>query len=78
MSHRSQRRLNPRKLLLSKWTAVSPQQQEKHFIVTQVVEPDTPEAPIESVVLQAVMTRRDRVVAWRDLTNADCWHQGWH
>ena len=34
------RRLNPKKLLLSKWTAVTPHDKEKHFIVTGVIEPE--------------------------------------
>lgn len=29
-------RLNPRKLLLSKWTAAHPQRREKHFLVTEL------------------------------------------
>ena len=77
MPLRSKRQLNPRKLLLSKWSAVSPLNKEKHFIVTEVVEPAEPEGPIEAVVLQAVMTRRSETVAWKELTDASRWHQGW-
>ena len=29
-------RINPRKLLLSKWTAAQPKHREKHFLVTQL------------------------------------------
>ncbi|HSX70275.1 MAG TPA: TIGR02450 family Trp-rich protein, partial [Pseudomonas sp.] len=29
-------RLNPRKLLLSKWTARAPQNRERHFLVTEL------------------------------------------
>jgi len=29
-------RLNPRKLLLSKWTAALPQNREKHFLVSEL------------------------------------------
>ncbi|MEZ8121272.1 TIGR02450 family Trp-rich protein [Vibrio splendidus] len=29
-------RINPKKLLRSKWTAVSPIKKEKHFMVTEV------------------------------------------
>jgi hypothetical protein len=31
-----QHRLNPRKLLLSKWTAVQPHNREKHFLVSEL------------------------------------------
>ena len=32
----ARQRLNPGKLLLSKWTAVQPQNREKHFLVSQL------------------------------------------
>ena len=35
-------RLNPKKLLLSKWTAVTPTSKEKHFVVIKVIEPEPP------------------------------------
>ena len=35
-------RLSPRKLLLSKWTAVTPRNKEKHFFVIRVTEPEPP------------------------------------
>jgi hypothetical protein len=34
--------LNPQKLRLSKWTAVNPQEKEKHFLVTKVINPEAP------------------------------------
>ena len=38
--------LNPRKLLHSKWTAVNPQDKEKHFLVTQIIDPEPPGSPV--------------------------------
>lgn len=70
-------RLQPRKLLLSKWTAVVPQQRERHFLVTGVVEPQQPGQPVEQVHLQAVLTRRTRTLDWRELTDPAVWRQGW-
>ena len=35
-------RLSPKKLLLTKWTAVKPRNREKHFVVTRVIEPEPP------------------------------------
>lgn len=69
--------LNPAKLLLSKWTAVVPQRREKHFLVTRVVQTDSAAAPIEFVELEAVHSRRSRIVPWRDLVDPDVWQQGW-
>jgi tryptophan-rich hypothetical protein len=70
-------RLNPRKLLLSKWTASQPRGKEKHFMVIKVHKPDTPAAPIEWVELEAVMTRRVQRIVWQALTDAAQWQQGW-
>jgi len=70
-------RLSPKKLLLSKWTAVSPQNREKHFLVTRVFEPDPPEAPIEWVEIEAAHSRRSMRIAWRELIDASRWRQGW-
>ena len=70
-------RLSPKKLLLSKWTAVAPQHREKHFVVTRVIEPDVPGTPVEQVELQAVHSGRSLTLPWRDLTDSTRWHQGW-
>jgi tryptophan-rich hypothetical protein len=70
-------RLNPRKLLLSKWTAVQPQHKEKHFLVTRVLLPDDPSQPITEVELEAVYTRSSRIIPWQSLTDSSCWRQGW-
>jgi hypothetical protein len=37
--------LNPKKLLLTKWTAVKPIAKQKHFLVSRVIEPDLPTDP---------------------------------
>lgn len=69
--------LSPKKLLLSKWTAVHPRDKEKHFLVTQVLEPDQPGGAVESVELEAVHSRRTRVLPWRELRDPDRWRPGW-
>ena len=71
------RRLNPNKLLLSKWTAVAPSKKEKHFIVTRVIEPEPPAMQIEFVELEAVYSQRSFTLRWRELTDVSCWLQGW-
>jgi tryptophan-rich hypothetical protein len=70
-------RLTPRKLLLSKWTAVAPQNKEKHFIVTRLIEPEPPSVPPEFVEIEAVRSRRSAILPWRDLTDTGKWKQGW-
>ncbi|MGA1195667.1 MAG: TIGR02450 family Trp-rich protein, partial [Candidatus Latescibacterota bacterium] len=48
--------LNPEKLYHSKWTAVKPQNKEKHFIVTKVLKDDNDR--VQDVVLEAVLTKQ--------------------
>lgn len=69
--------LNPKKLLNSKWTAVTPTHKEKHFMVTQIIYPDQPETPITQVALEAVHSKRTQVLLWRELINKTVWLQGW-
>lgn len=69
--------LSPKKLLLSKWTAVSPVAKQKHFLVTKVIEPAPPSERIEWVEIEAVMTKKVTQIAWRDLTDQSLWIQGW-
>nr|WP_295508150.1 TIGR02450 family Trp-rich protein [Accumulibacter sp.] len=71
------RRLNPKKLLLSKWTAAMPHGKEKHFIVTGVIQPESPATRIENIELEAVYTRRVFSLSWRDLGDGQRWLQGW-
>jgi tryptophan-rich hypothetical protein len=73
-------RLNPDKLLLSKWTAVQPQRREKHFIVTRLLRPEAPgqpPGPVIEVVIEAVHSGRSRALPWRELTDTRHWLQGW-
>lgn len=71
-------RLNPRKLLLSKWTALQPRNKEKHFIVVRLIEPEDPAQAISEVELEAVYSRHSHIIQWKTLTDAAVWRQGWH
>ena len=77
MNSSTRRILNPKKLLLSKWTAVSPQNKEKHFIVTKLVLAPPPATEIVAVELEAVHSRRSAQLAWRELADQSQWLQGW-
>ncbi|NMX71428.1 TIGR02450 family Trp-rich protein [Pseudomonas sp. WS 5532] len=68
-------RLNPTKLLLSKWTAARPRNKEKHFLVTELFRDD--EGTVLEIELQAVMTRRAERLPWQTLQNAEDWCMGW-
>jgi tryptophan-rich hypothetical protein len=69
--------LNPKKLLLTKWTAVKPLAKQKHFLVSRVIQPDLPTDPVVSVEIEAVFSNATQVIAWRDLQNDSVWQQGW-
>ena len=69
--------LNPKKLLLTKWTAVKPLAKQKHFLVSRVIQPDLPADPIVSVEIEAVFSKATKVIAWRELQDNSVWRQGW-
>ena len=69
--------LNPKKLLLSKWTAVTPLAKQKHFLVSRVIKPELPTDPIELVEIESVFSKATQLSPWRDLQNDDVWLQGW-
>lgn len=68
-------RINPKKLLNSKWTAVKPENKEKHFLVTEV-EFDEEEVVIHCLI-EAVMSKNAYSIDWIDLKNTEQWRQGW-
>ena len=62
---------------MSKWTAVEARDKEKHFLVTKVIDPEKPKHLIESVVMEAVLTKRSFTMRWEDLTDPTKWVEGW-
>lgn len=73
----AKRIVNPNKLLHSKWTAVSPVNKEKHFMVTKIMMPELIDQPIEFVEIEAVYSGRKQVLAWQALNDTSTWLQGW-
>jgi len=69
--------LNPNKLLLTKWTAVSPLSKQKHFLVSRVIEPALPTDPVELVEIESIFSKATQLIRWRDLQNDEVWRQGW-
>ena len=69
--------LHPKKLLLTKWTATRPVARQKHFLVSKVVPPVAPGAPVEWVEIEAVHSKSVCRIAWRDLQDPSVWRQGW-
>ena len=69
--------LHPKKLLLTKWTAVKPVFRNKHFLVSKVIAPELPEVAIEWVELEAVYSKAVTRIDWRELRDDTLWRQGW-
>ena len=77
MNSKEQNSLSPKKLLLTKWTAVKPSHKRKHFLVSRVVLPELPEQAIKFLELEAVFDQHIRVIPWRELKDFEIWLQGW-
>ena len=68
-------RINPSKLLLSKWTAAHPQNREKHFLVTELFRDE--DGTVLEIELQAVLTQRSERRDWPVLKDKTIWQMGW-
>jgi tryptophan-rich hypothetical protein len=69
--------LNPKKLLLTKWTAVIPIAKQKHFLVSRVIQPEVETDPVELVEIESVFSKATQIIQWRELQNDEVWRQGW-
>ena len=68
-------RINPEKLLLSKWSAVKPVRKERHFIVTRLLRDST--GRIIACELEAVINNNLYQFDWHELENTKRWITGW-
>lgn len=68
-------RINPKKLLNSKWTAVNPVNKEKHFLVTEI-EFDK-NGNVVHCLIEAILSNRSEPIDWKQLKNQAIWQQGW-
>ena len=68
-------KINPKKLLNSKWTAMAPTNKEKHFMVTEIEFDE--EGLVVSCCIEAVMSKRSMPINWRDLKDDSSWIHGW-
>jgi tryptophan-rich hypothetical protein len=69
--------MNFKKLINSKWTAISPKNKEKHFIVTKVfVNIEDPQI-VDSLVIEAIYSNRSFKLKPIDLLDTLVWKKGW-
>ena len=69
--------LNPKKLRLTKWTAVKPIAKQKHFLMSRVIQPEVETDPVELVEIESVFSKATQIIQWRELQNDEVWRQGW-
>lgn len=61
--------------MLSKWTAIKPEQKELHFMVTEMIKDD--DENIIGCHLQAVINKNQYEIDWQDLKDNEKWLMGW-
>lgn len=60
----------------AKWTALQPKNREKHFVVHSQIE--RAGGVVDSVRVEAVLTKTVYAIAVSELGDATRWRPGWH
>lgn len=68
-------KIHPKKLLHSKWTSLQPVDKELHFVVAEVEYGE--DHSVLACVIEAVMSKQQYPIEWRDLKDSSQWSQGW-
>lgn len=68
-------KVSPKALLNSKWSKVVVTNKEKHFMVTNVLFDENQQ--VTDCIIEAVMTKREYSLDWRELKQKDKWRLGW-
>lgn len=68
-------KINPAKLINSKWTAVKPINREKHFLVTEVEYDE--DGTVVSCLIESVLSNSEYSIDWVELKDDGRWLQGW-
>jgi|TARA_B110000977_G_C10929775_1_gene436593 tryptophan-rich hypothetical protein len=68
-------KINPKKLLNSKWTTVTPVNREKHFVISEIKFDE--EDRVTSCRIEAVLSKSAISINWHDLKDDSFWVHGW-
>jgi|TARA_B110000091_G_scaffold19001_1_gene17890 tryptophan-rich hypothetical protein len=68
-------KISSKKLLNSKWTAVSPSIKEKHFLISKLEFDENDN--VTHCLIEAVISNRTELINWEDLKESEHWFQGW-
>jgi len=69
-------KINSKKLLNSKWTAVKPINREKHFLIAELEFDEN--SNITHCLIEAVISSRSHPINWVELKDSKYWLQGWN
>ena len=68
-------KINNKKLLNSKWTAVKPVAKERHFLVTELKFDENNN--VTHCLIEAVISNQSNLINWIELKSSLDWLQGW-
>tara|TARA_B110000914_G_scaffold142063_1_gene124384 strand:- start:264 stop:479 length:216 start_codon:yes stop_codon:yes gene_type:complete len=68
-------KISSKKLLNSKWTAVSPSTKEKHFLISELEFDENDN--VTHCLIEAVISNRTELINWEDLKESEHWLHGW-
>ena len=68
-------KISSKKLLNTKWTAVTPNSKEKHFLITKLVFDE--DNIVTHCLIEAVISNQTELINWRELKESERWLQGW-
>ena len=68
-------KINTKKLLNSKWSAVKPINKEKHFLISEL-EFDENDKVIHCLI-EAIISHLVQPINWEELKESEHWIQGW-
>jgi tryptophan-rich hypothetical protein len=68
-------KISSKKLLNSKWTAVSPSIKEKNFLISELEFDENDN--VTHCLIEAVISNRTELINWEDLKESEHWLQGW-
>jgi tryptophan-rich hypothetical protein len=69
-------KISSKKLLNTKWTAVTPNSKEKHFLITKLVFDE--DNIVTHCLIEAVISNQTELINWRELKESERWLQGWN
>ena len=68
-------KVSPKSLLHSKWTKVDVENKEKHFVIVKTLFDE--EQRVIECLIEAVMSKNQYSINWRDLKKPTDWKIGW-